>query len=330
MIPAALSAAIECEIQTLSSAAAQLGAQLTIDSAALFQRDIALHSPSDWSPNGHCQIVQTADGWIAVNLAREDDRAGVPAWLESPLDCKPWDAVAAYAAMRSCDAWVERATLLGLPVSRLGESEPLEMAVMPDSGLQKRLADMTVLDLSALWAGPLCGGLLAQAGMAVTKVESPARPDPTRQATPDQHARLNGAKRHMQMDLSDPALLDAIFAADVLITSARPHALARLGITQQALFARNPGLIWVAITAHGFFGDAAMRVGFGDDCAVAGGLVGWNDNVPCFLGDALADPLTGLRAARLVLDYVRSGQSGLLDAALAPTAATFAKAAGLR
>jgi crotonobetainyl-CoA:carnitine CoA-transferase CaiB-like acyl-CoA transferase len=101
-------------------------------------------------------------------------------------------------------------------------------------------------------------------------------------------------------------------------------------LTPEALFARNPALLWIAITAHGFTGPDAMRVGFGDDCAAAGGLIGWIDGQPHFLGDALADPLTGLHAARLALECLAEGQGGLLDVALAPTAARFAMAAGLQ
>ena len=202
--------------------------------------------------------------------------------------------------------------------------------VVTGGGAHKSVAEMVVLDLSALWAGPLCGALLALAGMAVTKIEDPARPDPTPLATPQHSRRLNAGKMSIRMAISDPALLDLIGKADVLITSARPHALERLGLTPDAVFQRNPRLIWVAITAHGFSGPAAMRVGFGDDCAAAGGLVGWNAGRPQFLGDALADPLTGLRAAHHVFERLAAGRSGLIDAALAGTAADFAKLAGLR
>src|SRR3546814_9227938 len=90
--------------------------------------------------------------------------------------------------------------------------------------------------------------------------------------------------------------------ARVLITSGRPHALARLGLDEARVFNANPALLWIAITAHGWSGEAALRVGFGDDCAAAGGLVSWDEDDPRFIGDALADPLTGLFAATLALE----------------------------
>jgi CoA-transferase family III len=331
VIPAALADVIADEARVVTKLAKELGADIAIDPVQLLRRDIALQPPTHWSPNRYCQIVETADGWIAVNLAREDDRDAVPAWLECDAEAEPWDAVVEIAKQRTADDLIERAILLGMPVAAVGDTIADNALRLTAAGkTQKHLSDMTVVDLSALWAGPLCGGLLAELGMVITKFEDPNRPDPTRNSTPEHHRRINGGKRSVSISVSDPALLDRIADADVLITSARPHALARLGLTPDGLFARNPGLIWVAITAHGFSGPNAMRVGFGDDCAAAGGLVSWNDGKPSFLGDALADPLTGLHAARRVLEHAAAGRSGLIDVALAPTAADFAQQAGLR
>lgn len=331
MIPVTLLDAIADEARGVAEFAQQLGTSVFIDPVKLLQRDIKLQSPTDWSPNRHCKLVQTSDGWIAVNLARPEDRATVAAWLECDIDIDPWDAVNDIAAVRASAALIERAVLLALPVASIGESATVPAKVgMAGRVSSKQLAAIKVIDLSALWAGPLCGGLLAEAGMKVTKVEDPGRPDPTRIATPNHDRQLNGRKRRACMSLAAPELLLAILDADILITSARAHALARLGLTPEALFSRKPGLIWVAITAHGFGGPSAIRVGFGDDCAAAGGLVKWREEGPHFLGDAMADPLTGLRAAHLAIEQVAKGQSGLIDIALAATSADFAKRAGLR
>lgn len=331
MIPAALRNIIADEIEAFSDLTSDLGSRVAIDPVELLQRDIELQIPTRWSSNRHCQLVETADGWIAVNLAREDDRASVAAWLECDTGLEPWDAIAGLAPDRTSADLIARAVLLGLPVALVNETAaPEGQARAAARAVPICLRDMSVIDLSALWAGPLCGGLLAGAGMAVTKVEDPARPDPTREATPGHDRRLNGGKQRVSMMLSDQKLLEIISKADILITSARPHALARLGLTPEALFGRHPGLVWVAITAHGFYGPPAMRVGFGDDCAVAGGLVGWDKDGPRFLGDALADPLTGLSAAHRALRHVAEARSGIIDVALAPTAADFALRSGLR
>ena len=97
-----------------------------------------------------------------------------------------------------------------------------------------------------------------------------------------------------------------------------------------SLFAERPGLVWVAISGYGWTGEAADRVAFGDDAAAAGGLVHWTpDGPPNFLGDALADPLTGLAAASGALQALAQGGGVIVDAALARIAAGAAAQLGL-
>ena len=72
------------------------------------------------------------------------------------------------------------------------------------------------------------------------------------------------------------------------------------GIDADALCASRSGLIWMTITGYGATGQAADWIGFGDDCAVAAGLAEALRRAaghPGFVGDAIADPLTGIHAA---------------------------------
>ena len=191
------------------------------------------------------------------------------------------------------------------------------------------LAGVKVLEATTTWAGPMCGAILAAMGAQVVKVESSRRPDPTRATMPAFFQRLNGGKAEQRLDFAasdDRArLFELIAAADVLITSARPRAFAGLGLAPEAVFAANPGLVWVAITGYGWTGGAGERVAFGDDAAAAGGLVRWtNEGEPRFLGDALADPVTGLTAAIGALEAAEAGGGCLVDVAMARCAATAA------
>jgi crotonobetainyl-CoA:carnitine CoA-transferase CaiB-like acyl-CoA transferase len=261
----------------------------------------------------------------------------VPAWLECGEENEIWEVV----ELKCCAELLDQAVLLGIPMAVVGEESPYPLGeglgvgvVAPRPAGQRghpigmspndTPIETAVLDLSALWAGPYCGALLAEAGLKVTKVESPNRPDPTAS-----DPRLNGRKQRLTLDLTSPALTQMVAKTNILITSARPHALARLGLTEERLFALNPNLIWVAITAYGWTGDAAMCVGFGDDCAAAGGLLDWADGEPSFIGDALADPLTGMMAAIQAMEALAAGKPGLIDVALAQTAAYFARKAGI-
>jgi CoA-transferase family III len=174
-----------------------------------------------------------------------------------------------------------------------------------------------VIDLSALWAGPLATHLLQLAGATVIKVESILRPDAMRGGDPDFFNLLNQNKASVALDLSAEsgrsALLALIHKADIVVEASRPRALVQLGIDADTLVRDQPGLVWISITGHGMCGDAANRIGFGDDCGVAGGLTAalhTASGVMGFVGDAIADPLTGIAAARLAWSQWLGGVGG--------------------
>lgn len=322
--------ALDRLIVEVAELTARLGRRVDVAAMGVLDRTghVVLNPPGLVSPNGACRLFRAADGWMALNLARVEDQDLVPAWLGCDFGPDPWDAVAAYAGARTTAELVAGATLLGLPAGAVGEvvRDSLEAPRLRHAAGRPGACLCKVVDLSALWAGPMCGAILAAAGAAVTKVESPRRPDPTRATTPEFFRRLNAAKTPLDLDLAAPAglarLFDEVAAADVLVTGARPRALARLGLDPARVFAANPGLVWVAVTGYGWTGEAAERVAFGDDAAAAGGLVCWTkDGTPNFLGDALADPVTGLAAAVGALKAVEEGGGALVDVSLVGSAA---------
>jgi hypothetical protein len=324
------------DIARLSAA---LGRSVRLDIAAVCERtgQLPLGEPGLASPNGACRLIPAADGWIAVNLARDADLDLLPAWLDAELSDDPWTLVAEAAGVRPVAALIEGARLLGLPVSAVGEARPgsLEAARIPfGQPGERRRRPRRVVDLSSLWAGPLCGLALAELGAEVVKVESLARPDPSRTSTPEFYARLNGGKGKLALDFASAAdrtrLREMILAADVVITSARPRAFEQLGLPPAEIFTARPELVWTAISGHGWTGPQSDRVAFGDDAAAAGGLVRWTpDGQPRFLGDALGDPLTGLSAAVATLEALGAGGGVVVDAGMARTAAGAAEALDL-
>lgn len=329
----------------LSAEIARLTAELgqRVDVAALGATDrrgqLKLHPPGRFSANRACGLFRAADGWIAVNLARDEDRELIPAWLGSDPDEDPWAALAREARRRTAAHLIEGAILLGLPAGRVGEAQADRLAPpalrMGEPRRGRAHRPLRVVDLSALWAGPLCGAVLAAMGAEVTKIESVGRPDPTRLSMPDFFRRLNDRKTELRLDFASAQdrarLRDAFFTADIVITSARPRAFAGLGIQAADVFATNPSLVWVAITGYGWTGAAGARVGFGDDTAAAGGLVRWTaKGEPRFAGDALSDPVTGLAAALGALQGVAAGGGVLVDAAMARSAAGAAAMAGAK
>ena len=302
------------------------------DGPALLSQRTALRGRP--RPERHSRLLPTVDGWLAVTLPRPDDWELVPAWLET--DAATWEGVAAAVALTTGAGLAARAQELGLAVAVVPASgaEPDEqLLARHPSGVRPWLltpgngAAVTgrpkVVDLSALWAGPLCAHLLHSAGADVVTVESPDRPDGARVGDPSLYALLHDGCSSMQLDLRSAELRALLDDADVVITSARPRALRQLGLWPPDEVARRPGLTWVAITAYGLTGPWCDRVGYGDDTAAAGGLV---LDGPSFFADAAADPATGLYAAIAALGAVQSG-GGLVDIALREVAAHLARPA---
>jgi crotonobetainyl-CoA:carnitine CoA-transferase CaiB-like acyl-CoA transferase len=113
--------------------------------------------------------------------------------------------------------------------------------------------------------------------------------------------------------------------ADIVIEAARPRALAQLGFDAADIVRKTPGLVWITITGHGAEGQGADWVGFGDDCGVAGGLSAALRSASGrggFVGDAIADPLTGIAAALTAWEAWMSRRGGRFGLAMSHVVAS--------
>jgi CoA-transferase family III len=277
------------------------------------------------SAGGATRLLATVDGWCAVALPRGDDVAALPALMEADkVAGDHWAALTRWAATCPTENVVGRAQLLDIAAAALGESAAAAPAVRPSgSGTGSQgFEGLLVADLSSLWAGPLCAQLLARAGAAVVKVESPSRPDGTRSGEPAFFDWMNSGKLCYAVDFDhdDDALRRLLAAADIVIEGSRPAALRRRKLSVDDVPAR-PGRIWLRINGYR---DQPDRPAFGDDAAVAGGLVGAAADGPVFCGDAIADPLSGLEAARAVGESLRRGGGEVIDVSMAQVAARYA------
>ncbi len=287
---------------------------------------LGLGTPTRVSCGGASRILQGIDGWCALTLSRGEDLDAVGALLESDVSGDPWQAVTEAVAARSTVDVVERARLLDIPAAVLGEvpaSDPVITERQP--GVARPMDQLLVVDLSSMWAGPLCGKLLADAGATVVKVESPDRPDGTRAGNPAFFDWVNGGKLSFAVSFGSAELLALLETADVVIEASRPAALARHGLGPQHIPGR-PGRVWVRISGYG--PDFPHRVAFGDDAAVAGGLVVDSTDGPMFCGDAIADPLTGITATAAVLEALQTGGGSVIDISMAGVAASYAATGG--
>jgi len=279
------------------------------------------------SPSGSCHLLRAANGWLAVNLARADDWAAVPAWLQTEA-ATSWDALGATVARCDAAMLVDRARLLGLAVT--AAEAPCRAPVSwysvaargcPVSPGERRGLPL-VVDLSSLWAGPLCSHMLQSTGARVIKVESRTRPDGARAGAEDFYDVLNSGKQSVALDFGRDGvgrLLDLLARADIVIEASRPRALRQLGVIAEDWIVKRPGLTWVSITGYGREEPRGNWTSFGDDAGVAAGLSALLQRLTgewLICGDAIADPLTGLHAALAALGGHRCGGGHLVSLAL--------------
>ena len=258
---------------------------------------------------GGSRLMPTRDeGWFALTVIRDSDRDLLPAlFQDDTIDARDPQAIADAVRQWDCAELVMRGRMLGLPVASADEtpaSPPCQ--TLAEGPTRQRPPGHTplVVDMSAIWAGPLAGHLLWLAGANVVKVESLTRPDLIRRDDPATFDLINQGKANVVVDFADAdqkaELIDLIRRADFVIESSRVRALRHLGVDADALVRETPGLVWLSVTGHGALGEAAHWTGIGNDCAVAGGVsraMVEAGGTMGYVGDALADPLTGVTAA---------------------------------
>lgn len=330
MLPAAAGACANAVLRALAALGAQLPPAWQQADVMLAHRAalLGLRRQGRRSPGGSCRLLQAADGMLAVNLARTDDWALVPAWMEG-REAADWAQLASALGAHTVDAALGRARLLGLPVA---DANALPRDGVPWCRVQtvgeqvepaRRRRAPRVVDLSSLWAGPLCAQILRQLGARVIKVESTLRPDGARAGNADFFDLLNSGKTCVAIDFTSAQgvarLRRLIETADIVIEASRPRALRQLGIDSRRVLAENPGLSWISITGHGREEPEANWVAFGDDAGVGGGLssvLAQATGEWAFCGDAIADPLTGLHAALAAWCAHTAGGGSLVSLAM--------------
>ncbi|MEL6890154.1 MAG: CoA transferase [Actinomycetota bacterium] len=195
------------------------------------------------------------------------------------------------------------------------------------------LADLRVIDLSTVLAGPNCARYLADFGADVIKVERPGGDSLRNMAWRDPRDGqglwwkvVNRNKRTIVLDLKDDAdrevLLDLMDSANVLVENGRPGTMERLGIGPDVLLARRPELVITRISGFGQDGPYASRPGFATIAEAMSGFAALNgeaDGQPLLPPIALTDEATGLAAAFATMVALRSGVGQVVDSNLLET-----------
>jgi crotonobetainyl-CoA:carnitine CoA-transferase CaiB-like acyl-CoA transferase len=186
-------------------------------------------------------------------------------------------------------------------------------------------------------AGPLAGGLLADWGADVIKVEPPGG-EPMRTIFTKMGARsgtpnggfivANRGKRSIELELKTTegrAVFDRMLkTADVLLTNLRPDALMRLGLGAREVCDLHPKLVYCTVSAYGWGGPDQDRPGY--DIAAFFGRTGIAHEIttagtpPAALLQGIGDAFTAMSAATGILaalmERQQTGRGRFVEASL--------------
>jgi crotonobetainyl-CoA:carnitine CoA-transferase CaiB-like acyl-CoA transferase len=194
-----------------------------------------------------------------------------------------------------------------------------------------------VVEIGVWVAGPAAGGILADWGADVVKIEPPGIGDPARTFSKMLGADLpfnppfemdNRSKRSIVLDLQEEnaraLALELIAEADVFVTNVRQSALRKMGLDHTTLRDKFPRLVYAAITGYGLAGPDADRAafdiaGFWARSGIAAMLT-TPGQPPPFQRGGMGDHGTGMVAAGAVSAALfhreRSGEGQLVSTSL--------------
>ncbi len=200
----------------------------------------------------------------------------------------------------------------------------------PSSG---PLADLKVIEMCQLIAGPFAAKTLADFGAEVIKIESPKSGDPLRvwrvmhEGTSLWWQVQSRNKKSLSLDLrqkeGQDIVRELIKNADVLIENFRPGTLESWGMGPEDLLKINPRLIVLRISGYGQTGPYKDKPGFGVIAEAMGGmrhLTAEPGRVPVRVGISIGDTLAALHGVIGILmslhERNRSGKGQVIDVAL--------------
>jgi crotonobetainyl-CoA:carnitine CoA-transferase CaiB-like acyl-CoA transferase len=209
----------------------------------------------------------------------------------------------------------------------------------------KVLQGYRVLEVAQFTFVPSCGGLLADWGADVIKIEHPLRGDAQRgfvqwsgaPVDPNANPMLehsNRGKRSLGLDLAKPEgqqlLYELAKNADVFLTNMLPSDRQKRGIDVEHLRAANPNIIYARGSAYGDKGPDRERGGFDVTAFWSHGAIGWSLTPDTFdvplmmsvggLGDSTSGANLAGGIAAALLHRERTGEALEVDVSLISTA----------
>ncbi|MCH8850790.1 MAG: CoA transferase [Chloroflexi bacterium] len=207
------------------------------------------------------------------------------------------------------------------------------------------LADVNVVDLTWVMAGPAATRILADYGATIVRIESTKRIDTARtlvpylsnEPGPENSIRfqdINAGKLGMTLDLRSAGgrdvFLDLVRWADVVVESFSPKVMQSWGLDYESLREAKPGIIMLSTSLMGQTGPMAGFAGFGSLAAAISGfydMTGWPDRPPAgpfgAYTDSIAPRFTAIAILAALETRRRTGRGQYIDQAQAESALQF-------
>ncbi|PTM39033.1 CoA transferase [Bosea sp. 124] len=249
-------------------------------------------SPQGWTAPPSSDPVtgdyEAADGWIRLHtnarhhlaaaltvLGAPPDRTSVATavrrWVADDLEAAIVAAGGAAATMRPMAAWAAH------PQGQAVAAEPLvwfeRTAAEPGPGPvdpTRPLAGLRVLDLTRVFAGPVCTRFLAGLGADVLRIDPPGWDEPGNE--PEMTLGKRCARLDARSAEGRAQLAGLLARADVLVHGYRRAALDSIGFGAAERARIRPGLIDVSLDAYGWTGPWAGRRGFDSLVQMSSGI----------------------------------------------------------
>jgi CoA:oxalate CoA-transferase len=203
--------------------------------------------------------------------------------------------------------------------------------------MKQILEGIRILDLTNVLAGPFATELLALCGGEVIKIENPSGGDLARKlgcvaklnqelmgtSFLAQNANKKSLTLNLKFEEARKIFLELVDTADVLVENFRPGVMDRLGLGFEELAARNPRLIYCAISGFGQTGPDAHKPAYDQIIQGLSGVMAINGDErlsPLRCGFPVGDTVGGLNAAFAIMAALfhreRSGEGQMIDVAL--------------
>ena len=186
------------------------------------------------------------------------------------------------------------------------------------------LADIRILDLTRVWAGPLATRILGDFGADVIKISDPRVPIDRLGGT---NNKLNRNKPNLALrldhDSGRDAFLELVKTADVVVENFRPRVMRNFNLTYKDLRAVRPDIIMCSMPGYGTTGKYADYPAFGPSVEAMTGIpsmMGYEGGPPRTSSLAFPDPVSALNSVAAIMTALnhrrRTGQGQFIDLAL--------------